>query len=464
MQSVTELLKQANDFQEEGKLEDAAEIYDRLLTQNPDHAVLLGAMASILMRNSKTLGVAIALFHKSMEKTREKGAKPMTEVLSNLALTYKYSGQPAKALQYLKQAVDADPTAGVLSNYGSTFVETDNPQDGRKWLERAIKLDPGLSMAHWNLSLCILGNANETDDWGRGWDEYEYGQHEGGMRVRQKHVDIPDWDGTPGKKVLVYGEQGIGDEIMFASMLPDIMRDASEVVLDCHPRLATIFENAFGLRCYPTRKEKEVDWLAAENPDYICSIGSLGKFYRRTSAAFPGTPYLKADPLPKGKKFRVGISWTGGRLQQRIARRTVPLNWWQSILNVSDVEFVSLQYTEGSEAEVETVGRLGYIIGQPPEAKATDYNETARLVASCDLVITVCTSIVHLAGALGVPCWVMVPKHPAWRYQRSGRMPWYRSVRLYRQPEVDEGAWLPVVQRIGLDLEDLVHGAQRKVA
>src|SRR3989304_671198 len=86
--------------------------------------------------------------------------------------------------------------------------------------------------------------------------------------------------------------------------------------------------------------------------------------------------------------------------------------------------------------------------------KATDYYETARLVKSCDLVISICTSVIHLAGALGVPCWVMTPRWPAWRYQNTGPMPFYRSVRLYRSPDVVQEAWHPVIAKIAYDLEE----------
>jgi hypothetical protein len=122
------------------------------------------------------------------------------------------------------------------------------------------------------------------------------------MRVVKKHVALPEWDGTPGKKVLIYGEQGIGDEIMFASMLPDAMRDCREVILDCHPRLVSLFEKNFGVKCYGTRKEPGAEWLAAEKPDAMIAIGSLGKFYRRTRASFPGTSYLKAEPAAQGRQ------------------------------------------------------------------------------------------------------------------------------------------------------------------
>jgi ADP-heptose:LPS heptosyltransferase len=96
--------------------------------------------------------------------------------------------------------------------------------------------------------------------------------------------------------------------------------------------------------------------------------------------------------------------------------------------------------------------------------KADDYYETAKLVASCDLVISIATSVYHLAGALGVPAWVMTPNKPAWREQVQGGMPFYRSVRMYRQPQGDKSTWLPVLQRVGLDLRELVGQRERMVA
>ena len=104
----------------------------------------------------------------------------------------------------------------------------------------------------------------------------------------------------------------------------------------------------------------------------------------------------------------------------------------------------------------------GYDIQQFKEAKADDFYDTARLVKSCDLVISVCTTIVHLCGALGVPCWVMTPRHPAWRYQNKGPMPWYKSIRLYRQPVSNQDSWIAVVERIALDLSYLL--AEKRAA
>lgn len=458
---LPQILVDAERLCQEKKYKEAAALYDRILAQNERNPYIVQGLATAYMHENDTLGAAISLYHYAVDLFKKDGKVPH-EVYSNLGVAYKWSGQIDKAIKWMKKAIEVEENASTLCNYGQLFNETDDEHGGRAALEKAVKLDPSHTLAHWNLSLCLLANARRDDNWERAWAEYEYGKVEGG-RVAKKVLSLPDWDGESGQKILVHGEQGIGDEIMFASMLPDLMQ-RKEVILDCHSRLTTLFERSFGVRCYGTRKEPELDWVEAEKPDAVIAIGSLGRFFRKKNADFPGTPYLKAEPLPKGEKFRVGISWTGGRQAGRVARRTVPLNWWRSILDVPGVEFVSLQYTDGAGPEIESVRSLGYEIAEPPEAKAKDYYETARLVASCDLVITVCTSIVHLAGALGVPTWVMVPKQPAWRYQASGPMPFYKCVRLYRQPADGMNGWMPVVQRIGLDLADLMNAQERKVA
>jgi hypothetical protein len=237
----------------------------------------------------------------------------------------------------------------------------------------------------------------------------------------------------------------------------------NEVILESHPRLQTLFQKAWpGLMVHGTRDQAHVSWPSLSEFDYGVSIGSLGKWFRRKRKDFPGTPYLKANPLPRNGRFRVGISWIGGMKEGRVRARSIPLAWWGPILDIPNIEFVSLQYTD-SDDDIDAVNRMGYDIKKVPEAKADDYYDTARLVASCDLVVSVATSVYHLAGALGVPAWVMVPNKPAWREQVSGGTPFYRSVRLYRQPEGDVHAWRPVLARVGLDLRDRIANEERKV-
>lgn len=444
-----EIWEQAVEHHKNGQYQEAENLYDQLLTQNHANAGLLATVGTLYLQQNK-IGLATALLEASLVYGKARPA----DVLSNLGICYRSSGQQDKAVKYLNEAVackEVSPQA--LANYAALYLESPDQEKGAIACRKALRDDPELPIAHWNLALMELAQGK----WATAWDHHEYGLRcTPMMRVDRQIGGLPYWNGEKGR-VIVYGEQGIGDEIMFASMLPDLLK-TNDVIIECHKRLGTLFKKSFpGLTVYPTRESNNPDWVANETADYRLSIGSLGKHYRRSREAFPGTAYLRADPLPKGKKFRVGISWTGGMKAGRVQKRSVPLSWWKSILNVPDVEFVSLQYTDQKE-EIDLVNTMGYDVKVMDEyAKADDYYECARLVASCDLVISVCTSVIHLAGALGVPCWVMTPKHPAWRYGNEGGMPWYRSVRLYRAPAIGTDAWMPVVQRIGSDLDDLVH-------
>ena len=440
-----EIWEQAQALHLARKYDEAEPLYDQLLTQNPNNPGLLATLGTLYLQKGK-IGLSICLLEASM-----KNGQRESDALSNLAMAYKYSGQQEKALKLFEESVKKNPNGQTLANYSALFIESGQDAKMEGICKRAIELAPEHPISHWNLALAYLA----TGRWDKAWDEHEWGLVNNCMRRDRELGGVPVWDGTPGKRVAIYGEQGLGDEIMFASMIPDVLK-TNEVVIECHTRLKTLFEKSFpGVPCYGEREDEMPTWPEHEPFDCRISIGSLGKFYRRSRAAFPGTPYLKADPLASGEKFRVGISWTGGLKQGRVQKRSVPLSWWKSIFAVPGVEFVSLQYTDSDE-ELDLMDTLGYSIKRPPEAKADDYYETARLVQSCDLVISVCTTVIHLAGALGVPCWVMTPKHPAWRYGNEGGMPWYRSVRLYRSPDVDKGAWRPVIERIGLDLDELL--------
>jgi len=446
-----ELFQQANELNERGQFIEAEKLYDRLLEQNHDNPGLLATMGTMYLKMDRC-GLAIHMLERAAKKLKQ------GDIICNLALAYKYAGQIDKAMECFERAIQGDASAEALANYAGVLTNTGNPSKVLALADRALKKDSQCAMGHWNRALALL----ELGDFAEGFDEHEWG-FEAKIRTDRGAEYYPYWDGTDNKSLWVFGEQGLGDEIMFASMLPDLMKK-NDVIFECHPRLKTLFEKSFpGLTCYGTREEKGIQWTENHKIDARVSIGSLGKWYRRERSAFPGTHYLNAEPLEKPSKFRVGISWTGGMKIGRVVVRTIPLSWWESILSVANVEFVSLQYTD-CETEIDVVNQSGYDIRQFPEAKANDYYETARLVKSCDLVISCCTSVIHLAGALGVPCWVMVPNKPAWRYGVTGGMPWYRSVRLYRQPAGGVDTWIPVVQRVGYDLDNLVNVKQKEAA
>lgn len=441
-----EMWEQAQKLHVEKKFDEARELYEELLTQNQGHTGLLASLGTLYLQTNK-IGLAMTLLNIAVEKS----SKPLSDVLSNLGLAYKYAGFPDQCRFWMEKAMSEDPSPEAMTNYAGTFVESGNPGKPIEILQKAIEAKPELALAHWNLAIALL----EAGQWERGWKEYEWGIATGIRPDRYASV-APLWNGEKGT-VLVYGEQGIGDEIMFGSMIPELMQ-TNDVVIECRDRLVKLYENSFGVPCIGTSDKTVTEWTGPKF-DYRIAVGSLGKIYRNKREDFPGTPYLKAESAPKGEKFRVGISWTGGLKAGRVRKRTVPLSWWHSILS-QNCEFVSLQYTP-CEEEIAAVEAEGFKIAQFPEVKeGNDYYETAKLVQSCDLIITICTSVLHLAGALGKPCWVMTPKNPPWREGSVGPMPWYRSVRLYRQSE----SWVPVVEAIGRDLKSLlaekgIHGS-----
>ena len=444
-----DIWQQAQELHLADRFDEAEKLYVRLLEQNHSNAGVMATLGSLYSQTNKH-GLAIHF----LEAAIAAGLK-IPDAYTNVAISYMKSGQREKAREYFEKSIAEEPTPEALTNYSGMYIETGEDAKCIEVCERAIAMKHDLPVAHWNMGIAKLASGM----WAEGWEAHEWGLIAENIRENRVIVDVPMWDGTPGKTVLVYGEQGLGDEIMFTSMLPDLLK-TNTVVYECHKRLETLFKKSFpDVQFYGTREDTAVDWAQNHQFDYRLPIGSLGKFYRRSREAFPGTPYLKADALPKGGKFRIGISWTGGGAKiGRVQKRSIPLPWWKPILDIQNVEFVSLQYTDCKD-DLDVMDELGYDIKRMDEyVKAQDYYETARLVASCDLVITCATTVYHLAGALGVPAWVMVPKNPAWREGSSGGNPWYRSVRLYRSPAVAQDAWHAVVARVAHDLNEKVNG------
>ena len=343
-------------------------MYDLLLAQNNDNPGLLATMGTLYIETGQ-YGLAISLLHRAAK------LKPQSDVWCNLAIAYKKSGQMDKAHIYFKKAASHKPTPDALGNYSALFTNNGTPDEAIKIAKKSLKLDPNCHMAHWNMALAML----EKGMWETAWEEHEWGL-KNGMRTDREIGGVPYWDGTEGKTIVVYGEQGLGDEIMFATMLPDLMKK-NTVIFECHQRLKHLFEESFpGLICYGTREEKKIYWHNDHKIDYRVSIGSLGKWYRTKQEDFTGLPYLKVKEVEKPEKFRVGISWTGGLKPGRIVARSVPLSMWGMILD-NDCEFVSLQYTDCKE-DIDNMESFGHKIIRDDRVFEDDYYKTAELVKS----------------------------------------------------------------------------------
>jgi hypothetical protein len=297
-------------------------------------------------------------------------------------------------------------------------------------------------------------------DFARGWIDYEWRDRDVG-RPGSASFPYPIWDGNPfsNEWLLVCAEQGLGDQIMFGSCIDDLLRIAPNCIIECDARLKALLARSFPqARFYALRTRGEQMWLNdGLLPVAKTWLGSLPGYFRRQVIDFPNQAgYLRADPAKVAKWAeslkrlgpgpKIGISWRGGTATTRRTLRSIPLKEWIPVLRCPGLHFISLQYGDCG-AEIEQLRSTTGASFTHWESAIEDYDETAALVSALDLVISVQTAVVHLAGALGKPVWVLVSSTAEWRYGETGAsMPWYPSAELFRQEP--SGNWVDVIDRV----------------
>jgi tetratricopeptide (TPR) repeat protein len=444
---VIEKLALARLLVEKREYDDAWAIVDKILVEDPNNVPAL-TMGVSIQDKARHLAIAYQM------------AKRCVDLAPNLSSSWTNFGRLCEELYQLDEAEKAYIKAISLStkpqfkalnlnNLSSLYATTGRWAKAEEFALKSLDLEPNNGKARGNLGIAQLGQRK----WVPGWDNYgsiigsEY-------RKLVKYRDEPDWDGTPGKTVVVYGEQGLGDELSFASMIPDAIKVCKKVLLDCDHRLEGLFKRSFPqAKVYGTRWKREIEWDEEDkNPDYSISIGQLGSFFRKKNEDFPGSPYLVPERerwlmwteyLKAKQKPIIGIAWSGG-LQWTAERfRKWKLEELQPIFDSVDAHWVSLQYKD-SEEEIRNFNGAK-IHSYPFATYSKDYDDTAGLVSACDLVITMQTSVAHLSAALGIETWTFVNQYaPQWRYGEGEDCPWYKSMKIYRQKNgkwpIDEAA------------------------
>ena len=342
-----------------------------------------------------------------------------------------------------------DEQKGTLRlNWASTLITKGDWEQAEVMARQALKYTPNSKKAAANLGFALLAQRK----WREGWPLYNsiVGFHDSRRKVQ--YVNEPTWTGKPGQKIVIYGEQGLGDEISFASMIPDAIGRAGKVIVDCEQRLAGLFQRSFPqAKVYGTLKQANVSWAPEDQKiDASLTSAGLGGIFRNEPGDFPGTPYLVADPdrvvmwkglWAKQGKPVIGIAWTGGVDWTAARYRQMTLEQLLPVFRSVDAVWVSLQYKDASKEIAEFRARHPEIdLRQYAWGTLTkDYDDTAALVASLDCVVAMQTTVVHLAGALGVPCLCLVNTCGQWRYGVDcDDMPWYGCVKLYRQDKSRE--------------------------
>lgn len=386
------------------------------------------------------------------------------DLQSELLITLFERGDVDAARARLADLQERHPRhAGAIAAMSAVLYSEGDIQGAVEHARRAIAMEPDHAVAHHNLALALL-KAGRFEE---GWPEHEWRKRLHDDALTHARFDLPGWEAQPlaGRTLLVYAEQGLGDEIMFASCLPDVLRAAGHVIVECDPRLGALFGRSFPNATVLGRKrERDNRWLEAlpRKPDLQVAIGSLPLRYRRRKEDFPAHGgYLSADPekvarwrswldtLGPGRK--IGLSWRGGLAKTGRVRRSVDLPALASVLKTPGFRFVSLQYGPVADDLARLERQHGMRVEHRQDA-IDDYDETAALMSALDGVLSVCTAVVHLAGALGRRVLVLAPYSAEWRYGMSGEtLPWYPSATVLRQPE--PGAWPAVLAEAAARLD-----------
>jgi len=346
------------------------------------------------------------------------------------------------AADYFRKALKCKPNfQHALAGLAMTNLNAGDYRAAIMYANRALAEDPEDVEAKTNRGMSYLA----LKRWREGWVDYQGNCGEDKNRQIFTYGKSVMWNGEKGLDLVISGEQGIGDEISFASIFNEAIRDSKSVTIECDGRLEKLFKRSFPTTdVHGTRYKKTTPpWRSEKKYDAHCPMGRLPMIYRNKDEDFHGEPYLVPDPEKVvqwkalleslGPKPRIGISWTGGLPHTGQKRRSVTLDTYAPLFKAVDAHWISLQYKEPEVGKAED--KYGIKIHDWDWGTRTfDYDQTVALISQLDLVISVCTTVVHAAGGLGKETWCLVPEHPLWRYMDEGEwFPWAKSVTLYRQ-------------------------------
>ena len=478
-------------YRKTGKFLQAIEQFQAALTIDNEFETSIVNMA-ISLSKEDTFAQSEKLFKKALN-LNPKNEKTLSNYSALLNLRQNYEASK----EYAQRALLINPYyPEAMNNLGYALLKQDNLASAINEFEKAIKLKPAYIDAYNNLgftlhlkgefskALEIFDNAImqspenvnahfyrsfthlHLGNFSIAWDDYEYGL----MNQERETRIFPfkKWNKQNEKSVLlITAEQGIGDQIMFSSCLPDLLKVNKNVILECEQRLAPLFKRSFPeIEVIGTRQNGDIQWLKGySNIEYHLSIGSLPYFFRRKAENFSHSPHYilsNRETICKWKNrykdirtgLNVGISWKAG-LKVDHKKRSMNLEDWLPILRTTGVNFINLQYGD-VEKEIEQFRKKhGITIHEWKDSDSfKNIDDFSAKIAALDLVISVANTNVHIAGSQNIPAWSIIPQVPSWRWMDKGEHSvWYESVRLIRQ--TDNNDWSSVIKTISQDLNSL---------
>jgi len=441
--------KLADALKSAGEWKRSEDIYRELLVATPGDFDLSMKLAYVLVLQ-RQYQEAIMLY-ESMLKT----SPDHYQILVSLSYVYEAVGNIDAAIKAAERSIQVAPTQPEgYNNLGNALKLQHDLEGARENFKKAISLRPDFAMAEFNLATTRLLQG----DLAAGWGGYE----------RRTAIDASppqqypgqQWQGEPltGKSICLWCEQGFGDTLLFLRFAIELkQRGAERVLVLCQTELADLL-----------KRVPEIDQvLIAGDPqpdcDYQCALLSVPLYLKTSLQTIPASVPFLTPPADRQEYWsrmlselpgiKVGLNWCGNQSFPKNELRSISLESFLPLGELEGIQLISLQQVNGRE-QIEPLEKE-WILWQPgPEYRAEtgDFSETAALMQNLDLVITTDTAVAHLAGALGVPVWILVSRLPEWRWllERSDS-PWYPTARLFRQAEL--GDWQPVIQAVKVELE-----------
>ncbi|MCC7273915.1 MAG: tetratricopeptide repeat protein [Alphaproteobacteria bacterium] len=434
---------------------EAADAYERVLAIAPDHVEAGNDLGTVLLALGRPAD-ALVRYRRALAAAPGRAA-----TLVNLGSALEALDRHADAIAAYRRAIAAAPDlADAHFNLGNALAALERCDEALAAFDRAVALRPEEAEFRFNRAHChlALGRLEE------GWTDFAFLWSE--RRMRRRPYPQPLWDGRPTVgKLVVWGEQGIGDEVLAAGLLGEAAARSGGVVVECDPRLVPLLRRSWPAAAVVPRTPAPDPVGLAADVAVQAPMVYLPMLLRRRWSDFPAhTGYLRPDPVraaalraayaARGAGPIVGISWHSANPRLG-GRKSLDLAGWAPILRTPGVTFVSLQYGErAAEVAAARAATGAGIVVDPGVDPLADIDGFAAQVAAMDLVITVSNSTAHFAGALGRPCWLLLPRRIGllwyWLMCRGETCPWYPSLRVFRQDA--EGQWSPVVGRVAAAL------------
>ncbi len=436
----------------QGNIGSAVENYKAAVRLQPENVIALNNLGLTLQEMGKT-SEAVDCYIRAVNLMPD-----FSEARYNLGRVYQLQGDLEKAVEEYRRAIRTTrgPSSRIFYNWALALQKLGQYDEAIQRYADAVHDDPGYAEAHVNRSLLLL----LTGRYREAWPEYEWRRRRPDwLSANPIYPDLPSWDGSPmsGKRILVQAEQGFGDTIQFVRYLPLVKNRCGRIILEAPPALHPLLKSL-----------SAIDEMAAPNPenakkaDAGVHLLSLPGIFQTTVNTIPMVvPYLHA-PAGKienwqdrisGNGFNIGVVWSGNPAHPENTFRSCDPGHFVSLVSLPSVNLYSLQKGPAADRLRETPGCAG-IVDLGPELH--DFSDTAAVIMNLDLVISVDTALVHLAGALGKPVWTLRYHQPYWVWgTHENKSPWYPTMRIFRQSPAE--SWSQFFQHIIETLHQYVY-------